>query len=230
MNESGWLWVDLGVIPYVDAHRLQQRCVAARLAGIVPDLVLHCEHEAIVTLGRTSPPDEITPEGVPSLRIERGGEATWHGPGQIVLYPIRQLAPPARDLHRALRESEEIVLRALAQWGLEGRRVSGRTGVWVGDHKLCSVGIAVRRWVTWHGLALNYRVDPAVWRGFNPCGLDASVMSDVATAAGASVPAREAIVDALRTAASELWGRCEARIDASELASRLIPLHEEEQR
>jgi lipoate-protein ligase B len=221
MDLRDGLWVELGTVAYEDAHRLQERCVGARLAGVVPDLVLCCEHEGLVTLGRTSPPDEVVPPGVATLRVERGGEATWHGPGQIVLYPIRLLEGPARDLHRALRESEEVVIRALAAFGLAGERVPGKTGVWVGGQKLCSLGLAVRRWITWHGLALNYRVDPAVWRGFNPCGLDAAVMSDVATAAGSTAPSRERVIDALRSAAAEVWGQRYRSLDRDALEALL---------
>ncbi|MBL8900970.1 MAG: lipoyl(octanoyl) transferase LipB [Planctomycetes bacterium] len=216
------LWVELGSVSYAEAHRLQERCVEARLAGAVPDLVLCCEHEGVVTLGRTSPPDEVVPAGVATVRVERGGEATWHGPGQIVLYPIRRLEGSARDLHRALRESEEVVIRALAPFGLVGERVPGKTGVWVGRKKLCSLGLAVRRWITWHGLALNYRVDPRVWRGFNPCGLDAAVMSDVATAAGSTAPSRERVIEALRSAAAEVWGQRYRSLDRHAL-EELLP-------
>jgi len=165
---------------YLDAHARQKELVEARLAGAIGDTLVLTEHEPVITLGRKTPQDAGFAGSIPIVEVERGGEATYHGPGQLVGYPIVLLAGPRRDLHRYLRDLEEVVIRVLASLGVEGGRKSGLTGVWVGERKIASIGVAVRRWVAWHGFALNVRTDLDAFRGFRPCGLDARVMTRVA--------------------------------------------------
>ncbi len=178
--------LDWGTLPYLEAHERQQQLVAERLAGNAPDRLIFCEHPEVVTLGRKTPKQDWTRLGLPVVEVERGGEATWHGPGQTVAYPILLLPEGRRDLHRYLRDLEQVVIDALATLGVESGRKQGWTGVWVKDKKLCSIGIAVRRWVTWHGLALNVDCDLDSFGRFAPCGLNASVMGRVSDFA--SVP------------------------------------------
>jgi lipoate-protein ligase B len=166
--------VDLGLIEYADALELQRRLVAARAAERVPDLLLLCEHPPIVTIGRSGSRDDvghaIPAHGIPVVAIERGGEVTYHGPGQLVGYPILALNGPERDLHALLRRLEEVILCTLAAFGIAAERVPGRTGVWVGDAKVCAIGVAVRRWVTFHGFALNVHTDLRPFEWIVPCG------------------------------------------------------------
>ncbi|MBK7642173.1 MAG: lipoyl(octanoyl) transferase LipB [Planctomycetes bacterium] len=169
----------LGRTRYEDAHALQEALVGARVDGHVSDTLLFTEHEPVVTLGRGSPPGDAAGSGLRVVEIERGGEATWHGPGQIVGYPIRLLPEGQRDLHAYLRDLEEVVIRALGDFGVVGGRVEGKTGVWVQGRKLCSIGVAVRRWVTWHGFALNVHADLSDFRRFKPCGLDPALMANL---------------------------------------------------
>lgn len=170
----------LGRSTYAEAHAEQERLLRARIAGEVGDQLLLTEHEPVVTVGRGVGASSVTGLDVPVVEVERGGEATYHGPGQLVAYPILLLPEGRRDLHRYLRDLEEVVLRCLAEVGIEGRRESGLTGVWIGTHKVASIGVAVRRWVTWHGLALNVHTELEAFRGFQPCGLDPTVMTRVA--------------------------------------------------
>ena len=173
----------LGRTAYAAAHALQEELVAQRLAGDVGDLLLLTEHEPVITVGRGTPADEqalLAQTGIPVVEVERGGEATYHGPGQLVAYPILQLPEVRRDLHRYLRDLEEVVLGVLGELDLAGVRRPGLTGVWLGERKVCSIGVAVRRWVTWHGLALNLHTDLAPFRRFHPCGLASDVMTRVA--------------------------------------------------
>jgi lipoate-protein ligase B len=167
----------LGRTCYEDAHELQSRCVDDRVAGRVGDLLLLTEHDPVVTVGRGASRDMVSGVNVPVVEVERGGEATYHGPGQLVAYPILRMAPDRRDMHRYLRDLEEVVIRVLAEFGVEGRRESGLSGVWIGDKKVCSVGVAVRRWVAWHGFALNVHTDLSAFGTFQPCGLDPNVMT-----------------------------------------------------
>jgi lipoyl(octanoyl) transferase len=170
----------LGRTQYGDAYRLQQELVAQRADGAVSDTLVLTEHEPVITLGRGAKRKDVEGVQLPVVEIERGGEATWHGPGQVVAYPILLLPENRRDLHRYLRDLEEVVLRVLSEFQVEGRREPGKTGVWIGAKKVCSIGVAVRRWVTFHGLALNVHNDPAAFLGFNPCGLDPQVMTRLA--------------------------------------------------
>lgn len=169
-----------GRTSYLDAHARQQELVARRLAGAIGDTLVLTEHEPVITLGRKTPRDAEYAGSIPLVEVERGGEATYHGPGQLVVYPIVLLEGERRDLHRYLRDLEEVVIRMLATLGVVGGRKPGLTGVWIGERKVCSLGVAVRRWVAWHGFALNVTTDLDAFRGFKPCGLDAEVMTRVA--------------------------------------------------
>ena len=169
-----------GVKPYARVHALQQALVAARANDEIGNVLLTGEHPPVITLGRKTPDAEVPAlPDIDVVAIERGGEATYHGPGQLILYPIVHLTRARRDLHRFQRDLEEIGIRTLADLGIEAHRRDGLTGVWVGRQKIQSLGIAVRRWVTWHGLALNVSTDLAPFRRFKPCGLDGDVMTNV---------------------------------------------------
>lgn len=126
----------------------------------------------------------VAPGDIPVFEIERGGDATYHGPGQLVGYPILQLDGDERDLHAYLRNLESALIDVCADVGLEARRNPGWTGVWIGERKVASIGIAVRRWVTLHGFALNVATDLSRFAAINPCGLDAAVMTSLAAASG----------------------------------------------
>ena len=185
----------LGRTKYEDSYRLQQELVLERVEGRIPDTLVLTEHEPVITLGRAANRSDVEGVALPVFEIERGGEATWHGPGQVVAYPILQLSGDRRDLHRLLRDLEEVVIRVLSEFGVEGRREEAKTGVWIGGKKVCSIGVAVRRWVTWHGLALNVHNDLRAFLGFNPCGLDPQVMTRLAD--HADVPPATFLIEVL---------------------------------
>lgn len=181
--------VELGRIPYQEAWDLQLALVDLRRRDELPDLLLTCEHEEVVTTGRkaqgpTRSADEtagVVEAGIEVVEVERGGAATYHGPGQLVGYPIVKLEPgKERDLHKFLRTIETSLIGPLADLGLSAGRKPDYTGVWVGERKLASIGIACRGWVTYHGFALNLAIDLARFRLFRPCDLEASVMADLA--------------------------------------------------
>lgn len=171
-----------GQTPYEVAHALQERLVAARRAPGGRDTILLLEHPETITLGRRREAAEgvVDPGGVPVVPIERGGEATFHGPGQLVAYPIVALDGPRRDVHAFLDGMVDGVIALLAELGLEGGRDPRNTGVWIDGRKVCSVGIAIRHWVSWHGLALNLDVDLSGFGRIRPCGFDAEVMTRLA--------------------------------------------------
>lgn len=195
----------LGRTRYADAHALQQELLLDRIEGRVGDVLLLTEHDSVVTVGRGAGLETAGEVAVPVVAVERGGEATYHGPGQIVGYPIVLLEEGRRDLHRWLRDLEEVVIATLLDFGVLGRREAGFTGVWIGARKVCSIGVAVRRWVTWHGFALNVNTDLAGFRAFQPCGLDPDVMTRLADHVGRPLGTGE-VEDALVRHAVRILG------------------------
>lgn len=177
-----------GLSDYAAVHELQRHLIAARAAGDAPDTILLLEHAHTITVGRARGAEANVLEAadMPVVAVERGGDVTWHGPGQLVAYPIVLLEGDRMDLHRHLRSLEDAVIEVLDQLGLAPTRDDRNTGVWLPEpapaqpRKVCSVGIGCRRWVTWHGLALNVAPDPQVWERIRPCGFDATVMTRLA--------------------------------------------------
>lgn len=168
----------LGRVPYRQAWDLQRRVGAERLAGAREDTLLLLEHPPVLTLGRRAsltnvlaPPEALQRRGIEVVPIDRGGDVTYHGPGQLVAYPIFRLEGSERDLPRFFWKLEESVIRYLAALGLAARRDPSMRGVWVGPAKVCAMGIAVKRWVTYHGLALNVTTDLRDFQLINPCGV-----------------------------------------------------------
>jgi lipoyl(octanoyl) transferase len=168
-----------GLTPYAQALAQQYEWMHRRQAGEIPDTLILLEHPPTITLGRgTHPEDLLTPveilreRGIVVVEADRGGEITYHAPGQIVCYPILNLHAFGCDLHRYLRDLEEVVIQTLGSWGIMGVRIPGLTGVWVGNAKIAAVGIKVSRWVTMHGFALNVDIDlTPMRRDMVPCGI-----------------------------------------------------------
>jgi lipoyl(octanoyl) transferase len=210
-----WQVLDLGTASYRDVWARQLALVDERQLGHVPDTLIIVEHPHVFTLGRRreSRGNVLAAGDVEVIEIERGGDVTYHGPGQLVAYPIVLLRDGERDLHRFLRQLEEAVIRTCARFGLPADREPGKTGVWtgagLGRKKLCSIGIACRKWVTFHGLALNVTTDLAYFQRINPCGFESNVMSSVAAQLDGPLDAaavRRALVEELGAA----LGRAEA--------------------
>src|SRR4051812_35378290 len=182
------LVADLRTMPYADALTLQRAVARARIAGeIGEDLLLLVEHPPVVTLGRSSKerhllasPALLAARGVELFEVERGGDVTFHGPGQLVGYPIVDLKRHKRDLHWYLRQVEEALIRAVAPLGIVAERSAGRTGVWTRGRKLASIGVHARDWVTWHGFALNVTTDLSYFDLMVPCGIAQVEMTSVA--------------------------------------------------
>jgi lipoate-protein ligase B len=223
--------VDLGRIAYAEALALQRRLARARQLGEAPDMLLLCEHPPVVTLGRASRPQhllagpaELARRGVACVEVERGGDVTYHGPGQLVGYPILDLRGHGEDLHRYLRTLEAVLIGVAARFGVEAARVPGKTGVWVGHdaarpsapeagappagaaRKLASIGVHVSRWITWHGFALN--VTGEALSGFDlivPCGLSGVRMTSLEAEGGRGVSLAEAAA-AVRESFADVFG------------------------
>jgi lipoate-protein ligase B len=184
-------------VPYAEAEALQGRVRAAVKDGSGPEHLLLLEHPHVFTLGRNADgSDVLAPrawleaQGVEVHECDRGGQVTYHGPGQLVGYPIVNLDPDRRDLRRYVRDLQEVLIRTLASYGLEGRRREGKDfiGVWVGDAKVASIGVHVSRWVTTHGFALNVSTDLSYFGRIVPCGLSRVEMASIETLTGRTVP------------------------------------------
>jgi lipoate-protein ligase B len=209
---SGTLTVcALGATPYREGLALQDALVRARAAGETGDWLLYPDHPPVLTVGRNASEDGVVADaatlaglGVEVFEVPRGGDVTWHGPGQLVGYPIVGLERVNRDLHRWLRMLEEALIRALARHGIVSERSPGRTGVWVGERKIASLGVAVRRWVGYHGFALNVRPDLSGFSLIHPCGLKGVQMTSMAAELGNAAPTLEAMRETVTQELSEL--------------------------
>ncbi|MCR4336216.1 MAG: lipoyl(octanoyl) transferase LipB [Candidatus Omnitrophica bacterium] len=183
MKNKNWDIRDLGLIDYQAAYTLQKQCVEDVLQGGAQKILL-CEHPSVLTLGRLAqegyilfPKDELARRGVEVHHIDRGGEVTLHSPGQLVVYPILDLRNYQKDLKEYLSKLEQVAIDFLKGFDIVADRNPGKTGVWVGDHKIMSVGVAVKKWVTFHGLALNINTDLNLFSLIKPCGLDVQMVS-----------------------------------------------------
>jgi len=179
--------LDLGTVPYGEALKLQRRLADDRLSGkLATDFLLLCEHPPVVTLGRgtkaSSLPldsEALRRRGIEVFEVERGGDVTYHGPGQLVGYPIFHLAEHKQDLHWYLRQLEEVLIVALGELGISAERNPGLTGVWTEGRKIASIGVHAKQWVTWHGFALNVTTELSAFDLIIPCGIVGVVMTSV---------------------------------------------------
>lgn len=184
--------VDWGLREYRDAHAAMRALVEERRRGSVGDTLLLVEHPSVVTVGVEGDDGAAASSGLPVVPVERGGKATYHGPGQQVGYPIVDLSARGRDIRRFVGEVEELVVRSVAPFGVRAGHVKGRRGVWVdGERKIASVGIATDHWVSFHGFALNVDPDLSAFARFHPCGFDGAVMTSLARELGRPVPLAE---------------------------------------
>jgi len=200
----------LGRVSYAEGLRLQEALVKERRAGSVPDLLLLLEHPHVITLGTGSHPEHVLVDeaerarlGIELFETGRGGDVTYHGPGQLVGYPILDLKPDRKDLHRYLRDLEEVLILAAASLGVSARRVPGLTGVWADTGKLAAIGVRVSSgWITSHGFALNVSTDLGFFGTIVPCGIRDRAVTSLERELG-----RDAAPDAVHAAVVEAFAR-----------------------
>jgi len=212
--------VDLGLVDYRHAWDLQRRLVERRAAEEIPDILLLLEHAHVITLGRRGTMEDVLDPSVPVIPVERGGEATYHGPGQLVGYPIVRLADRL-DVKRYVRDVEEVLIRASGSVGLAAGRDARQSGVWVDGRKLGSIGIAIHRNVTYHGFAHNVSTDLSYFEKIRPCGFDASIMTSMERELGRPVPMAD-VKDAVAEAFAEVFD-LEVSRDPPDALVDLIP-------
>jgi lipoyl(octanoyl) transferase len=202
MSQPGYL-LNLGETPYLEAWELQRALAGAVSQDAIPDTVVMLEHPAVITLGRRTEGNEVhvpTDAAVEVVETDRGGKSTFHGPGQLVCYPILDLNRHGRDVKRYCRDLEEAVIRTVAAFDIDATRIDGLTGVWLQSppRKICSIGVHISRWVTTHGYALNVDLDPAPFTDWiTACGLEDAAFTTMARELG-----RPVSVDEVRPAAT----------------------------
>jgi lipoate-protein ligase B len=192
--------LDLGTADYGKALELQRALAQRRAAGEIPDVLLVLEHDHVVTLGRKTSPVNFRPQRVPVFQVERGGDATYHGPGQLVGYPIVMLDD--HDVRKHVLTIEKSLIDAVARFGVKGSIKEAHPGVWVGERKLASVGVAVTHWVTYHGFALNVNTDMSYFDLIRPCGLDPQTMTSLQAVLRSRID-----IDAVKVAVIEEYSR-----------------------
>ena len=171
--------LQLGKIPYLEAEAYMLNCLEQRIAGKMVDTLLLCEHDPVYTLGRRQDAQQnvLNPKEIPVVQARRGGDVTYHGPGQLVGYPILELKEHRKDLHAYLRFLEQVWIDYFDTISISANRDDRNTGVWVNNKKMVAVGIACRRWVTWHGFACNIDLDLDPFSNINPCGMKSSLVT-----------------------------------------------------
>lgn len=217
----------LGLVPYADALVLQEELVRRRRAGEIEDQLLLLEHPHVITLGTASHSDHVLVDeaerkllGIELFETGRGGDVTYHGPGQLIGYPILDLKPDRQDLHRYVRDIEEALIRGLSDFGLDGGRIGGLTGVWLGREKVAAIGVRVSSgWITSHGFALNVDTDLRFFGSIVPCGIRQHGVTSVSRALGREVDAGE-VADAVARSFAEVFEReLAAPADAREVTA-----------
>jgi lipoyl(octanoyl) transferase len=198
MNAAQSRW--LGRLAYQPALELQEKNLTARAAGEIPDQLILLEHDPVYTIGRQRDRSSLGPTPLPHpvVEINRGGQATFHGPGQLVGYFIFDLQKLTPDLHLFLRWIEEGLIELLADYGLTARRREGLTGVWVEDRKIASIGVGVRKWITMHGFGLNVGSDLSGYEAITPCGIAGVTMTSLSRELGREISVEEAATEASR--------------------------------
>jgi lipoate-protein ligase B len=228
MSRPGWLLnLDQEITPYADAWELQKALVGARQRGAIDDGLILLEHEPVFTIGRSTraehllvPREHLLAQGFGVYDIERGGSITYHGPGQLVGYPILDLRSHGEDIVGYMRALEETLLRTLADFGIRAERVRAYPGAWVGGEKIAAVGVAVKRKVTMHGFALNVDPDLRHFGWINPCGLGRPVTS-MARLLGRAVPLSDVRAAYVRRF-EEVYGLRLSPVTRQELLQRIV--------
>ena len=212
-NENKGYILDLGLMDYKKAWDLQRDLWSRRVKGELPDLILFLEHPHVITLGRRgnrsyliASQEVLDAMTIPIYHVERGGDVTYHGPGQLVVYPILDLRGYGYRLIRYVDQLEEVILRTLKDFGMEGKKDSLNRGVWVNGEKIASLGVTIKRWVSFHGLAVNYETDLSYFDLIHPCGLVGKKMTSMEKILGKKVP-RESLIERIRLHFKEIFLR-----------------------
>ena len=201
----------LGLVEYGDAYRLQRKLFRERLDGQITDTLLLLEHTPTITIGKSgklenvlASPEQLAEEGISLFFADRGGDVTYHGPGQLVAYPIIDLRKRGRDIHQYVHDLEEVIIRTLGDFGIEGCRDGTHAGVWVKGEEIAAIGLSVRRWISMHGFAINVNLELQHFSLINPCGFPNRKATSIANLVSKDIPMR-AVVESLLAHFSEVF-------------------------
>jgi len=223
----------LGVVPYDEALAMQRQLVEERRADRIPDLLLLLQHPAVITLGVKGDggranivvtSDRLTELGIDVSETGRGGDVTYHGPGQIVGYPILDLKPDRCDVHRYVRDLEEMMIRVCADYGVAAGRIKGLTGTWVGADKIGAIGVRLSRWITSHGFAFNVSTDLDHFKLIVPCGISDRGVTSLERATGRRLSIRD-VEDAVVRRFQDVFDRLTPKTEAQPASAAPLPHH-----
>ena len=225
LREKNLNIVKLGIVDYGPAYQLQERLVQEHIQGSGSNFLLLLQHNPVITIGRSGSRDNIlasrsalTVAGIETHEIDRGGDVTYHGPGQLTGYPIINLRYFKKDIHWYLRQLEETIIKVLAEYSIVGERIEGYTGVWVGNEKVAAIGVAIRRWITYHGFALNVHPDMSHFQMIRPCGITDKGVTSLERLLGYKVDMSE-VVDKTASAFAEVLDVDGAHVDTTDIES-----------
>jgi lipoyl(octanoyl) transferase len=218
---------DLGRARYADTWDLQHKLLELRQRGLIDDVLLYAEHDHVYTIGKggddnhlLASDEELAKDGIEVFHIDRGGDITYHGPGQVVGYPIIDLHQHSPDVHEYLRKLEEVIISTLSAYALQGTREEGMTGVWIGGEKIAAIGVKVSRWVTMHGFALNVNTDLQKFSRIIPCGIFHKGVTSMKQILGREIPLDE-VEAKLTESFSSIFGSNAVSIAPDMLRERL---------
>jgi len=205
--------VNLGLTEYGKVYQLQKKLVAERQIDRCPDTLIICEHPPVFTIGRTGSATNVVVDekiyraaGIELIHIDRGGDITYHGPGQLVAYPVLDLKNYGKDVHKYLRKLEEVIIRLLSKFDVKGERKEGYTGVWVRGEKLAAIGIGLSKWVSYHGVAFNVDPDMSHFSMIVPCGLKQAKVTSLSATTGKQLCVDEALKQKFIESFEEVFG------------------------
>jgi lipoate-protein ligase B len=184
-------WIDLGYMDYEKSLETQRIIVEKRLADELPDILLTVEHPHVYTVGKRGKLEDVPQMTIPVVRVERGGSVTYHGPGQLVAYPIIKLDETQMDVHQLVNMLEEVGICLLKEYNVVAERAAGKPGVWVEGKKIASIGLAIKNWVTYHGIAINVNVDLRYFQAIKPCGFSPDLITSLKEILGREVSMSE---------------------------------------
>lgn len=225
LHEKNLDIVKLGIVDYGAAHQLQERLVQEHIQCSRSNSLLLLQHNPVITIGRSGSRDNILATksaletaGIEVYEIERGGDVTYHGPGQLTGYPIINLRHFRKDVHWYVRQLEETIIKVLAEYSIVGERMKGYTGVWVGNEKVAAIGVAIRRWITYHGFALNIHPDMSHFQMIRPCGITDKGVTSLEKLLGYRVD-MDGVVDKTASAFARVLDVDSIHVDAMDIES-----------
>jgi len=192
LNERLMYLVDLGYMEYEKSLHIQRAIVDKRQSRLLPDVLLTVEHPHVYTIGKRGKIEDVSQTTIPIIRVERGGAVTYHGPGQLVAYPIISLEEVRVDVPQFIRMLEEVGILLLKDYDVAAERIEGKAGVWVNGKKIASIGLAIKNWITYHGIAININVDLRYFRAIKPCGFSPDIITSLNEILKREIPMDEA--------------------------------------